>query len=164
MSSQELNKLLNDLIGNSSSPGPQYNHGDGDSSDKTPLSLVMTGDFDSGKSTACGRLLYELGLLSNNKLNKLRREASDLGKESSLFAFCMDVCKDERERGVSIQPRFHEFFTKSYHYSLIDVPGHHNFVKNMITGASQADVAVLMIPANKGGFENAIAKGNHKKG
>ena len=162
MSSQEMDQLLNDMVGNSS--GSQYNYGGDDSSDKTRLSLVMTGHFDSGKSTTCGRLLYELGLLSDDKLNKLRKEARELGKESFLFAFCMDVCKDERERGVSIEPRFHDFFTKSYHYSLIDVPGQRNFVKNMITGASQADVAVLMIPANKGGFENAIAKGNHRKG
>merc|ERR1712187_466508 len=118
---------------------------------------------DSGKSTTTGRLIFELGGLPERELEKLKAEAERLGKGSFAFAFYMDRQKEERERGVTIACTTKEFFTAKWHYTIIDAPGHRDFIKNMITGASQADVALIMVPAD-GNFTTAIARGNHKAG
>jgi len=130
---------------------------------KEHLSIVICGHVDSGKSTTTGRLIFELGGLPEREMEKLRAEADRLGKSSFAFAFFMDRQKEERERGVTITVTTKEFFTDKWHYTIIDAPGHRDFIKNMITGASQADVAMIMVPAD-GNFTTAIQKGNHKAG
>merc|ERR1711941_241404 len=132
-------------------------------SEKEHLSIVICGHVDSGKSTTTGRLIFELGGLPERELEKLKQEAERLGKGSFAFAFFMDRQKEERERGVTIACTTKEFYTEKWHYTIIDAPGHRDFIKNMITGASQADVALVMVPAD-GNFTTAIAKGNHKAG
>ena len=130
---------------------------------KAHLSIVVCGHVDAGKSTTTGRLIFELGGIDEREMAKLKKEAEVMGKGSFAFAFHMDRQKDERERGVTISVTTKEFFTETKHYTILDAPGHRDFIKNMITGSSQADVALLLVPSD-GNFVTSIAKGNLKAG
>ena len=131
-------------------------------SEKQHISLVVCGHVDAGKSTTTGHLIFKLGGINEREMQKLQAEADAQGKSSFAFAYYMDKDKAERERGVTINCTTKEFFTDSYHYTIVDAPGHRDYVKNMITGAGQADVALLLVPAE--GFETAIARGDHSTG
>ncbi len=117
---------------------------------KPHLNIVFIGHVDAGKSTTVGRLLYETGVISEQMLTRLKDEAAKIGKTTFEFAFVMDELKEERERGVTIDISHREFESSKYHYTIIDAPGHKDFVKNMITGTSQADAAVLVISVKDG--------------
>lgn len=132
--------------------------------DKEHLSIVVAGHVDAGKSTTTGHLIFKLGGISEREMARLQAEAEANGKSSFGFAYYMDTNKEERERGVTIQSNQKEFFTKKYHYTIIDAPGHKDYIKNMITGSATADVGLLLVPAEKGGFESAIAKADAKLG
>jgi len=121
------------------------------------------GHVDHGKSTTTGHLLYAAGAVDERTVKAFEEDAKKLGKESFKFAWVLDNLKEERERGLTIDLRFLKFETKKYYFTVIDAPGHRDFVKNMITGASQADGAILFCSSRRGEFEAGIGPGGQTR-
>ncbi|HEY7569943.1 MAG TPA: translation elongation factor EF-1 subunit alpha [Nitrososphaeraceae archaeon] len=133
-------------------------------SKKPHMNLVVTGHVDNGKSTCVGHLMVDMGVIDQRTIEAFAKESEATGKGDTFkYAWVLDSIKDERDRGITIDLAFQKFETPKFFYTLIDAPGHRDFIKNMITGASEADASILVISVKPGETEAATEPGGQAR-
>ncbi|KAK5166836.1 translation termination factor GTPase eRF3 [Saxophila tyrrhenica] len=130
---------------------------------KEHVNVIFLGHVDAGKSTLGGSILYATGMVDERTMEKYKREAKDLGRESWYLSWALDQTKEERSKGITVEVGRGFFETEKRRYSILDAPGHKNYVPNMVQGASQADVGILVISARKGEYETGFEKGGQTR-
>jgi len=131
--------------------------------DRPHLNIVFIGHVDAGKSTTCGNILYLSGQVDQRTIEKYEKEAKDKNRESWFLAFIMDINEEERAKGKTVEVGRAKFETDNRRFTILDAPGHKSFVPNMIAGAAQADVGVLIISARRGEFETGFERGGQTR-
>jgi peptide chain release factor subunit 3 len=127
------------------------------------LNVIHIGHVDSGKSTLSGSILFQSGQIDARTIEKFEREAKARGRESWWLAYILDTTEEERSKGITVEVGRATFETTNKRFTILDAPGHKSFVANMIAGAAQADIAVLVISARKGEFETGFEKGGQTR-
>ncbi|KAI9818811.1 MAG: translation termination factor GTPase eRF3 [Pycnora praestabilis] len=130
---------------------------------KEHVNIIFIGHVDAGKSTLGGSILYATGMVDERTMDKYKRDAKEAGRETWYLSWALDLTKEERAKGKTVEVGRGFFETEKRRYSILDAPGHKTFVPNMIGGASQADVGILVISARKGEYETGFEKGGQTR-